>query len=69
MDETWKYHPKWGSLATKEHTWYVLTDKWIVAKKRSLKHHDTIYRPYKTQKERRSQQNVNAAVLLKGDRK
>jgi hypothetical protein len=31
MDGTWKYHPEWGNLVTKEHAWYVLTDKWILA--------------------------------------
>ena len=27
------YHPKWDNLITKEHTWYALTDKWILAQK------------------------------------
>ena len=27
------YHPEWGNLITKEHTWYALTDKWILALK------------------------------------
>jgi hypothetical protein len=26
-----KYHPELGSPITKEHTWYVLTDKWIIS--------------------------------------
>jgi hypothetical protein len=26
-------HPERGNSATKEHTWYVLTDKWILARK------------------------------------
>jgi hypothetical protein len=33
MDGTWKYHSEWGNSVTKEHTWYVLTDKWILAQK------------------------------------
>jgi hypothetical protein len=34
MDGTWKYHPEWGKPVTKEHTWCVPTDKWILAKKK-----------------------------------
>jgi hypothetical protein len=33
MDRTRTYHPEWGNLITKEHTWYVLTDKWIIYQK------------------------------------
>ena len=33
MDLTRKYHPEWGNPITKEHTWYPLTDKWILAQK------------------------------------
>jgi hypothetical protein len=33
MDETRKYHPEWGNVDTKEHTWYVITDKWILVQK------------------------------------
>jgi len=28
-----KYHTEWGNPVTKEHSWYVLTDKWILAQK------------------------------------
>jgi hypothetical protein len=31
MDGTRKYHPEWCNPITKEHTWYALTDKWILA--------------------------------------
>jgi hypothetical protein len=34
MNGTWKYHPEWGILITKEHTWDALTDKWILAQKK-----------------------------------
>jgi hypothetical protein len=27
------YHPERGNPITKEHTWYTLTDKWILAQK------------------------------------
>jgi hypothetical protein len=33
VDGTRKYHPEWGNPVTKEHTWYALTDKWILAQK------------------------------------
>jgi hypothetical protein len=33
MNGTRKYHPQCGSPVRKEHTWYVLTDKWILRKK------------------------------------
>ena len=33
MDGTRKYHPEGGNPITKEHIWYALTDKWILAKK------------------------------------
>ena len=33
MDGSGEYHPEWGNPITKEHTWYALTDKWILAQK------------------------------------
>jgi hypothetical protein len=33
MDGSGWYHPEWSKPITKEHTWYALTDKWIVAQK------------------------------------
>jgi hypothetical protein len=33
MDESGGYHPDWGNPITKEHTWYALSDKWILAQK------------------------------------
>ena len=33
MDASGGYHPEWGNKITKEHTWYTLTDKWILAQK------------------------------------
>ena len=33
MDATRKYHPEGGYPITKEHTWYTLADKWILAQK------------------------------------
>jgi hypothetical protein len=28
-----EYHPVWGNPITKEHTWYILSDKWVLAQK------------------------------------
>ena len=33
MDRTRKYHPECGIPITKEHKWYVVTDKWILGQK------------------------------------
>jgi hypothetical protein len=33
MDGSGGSHPKWGNPITTEHTWYALTDKWILAQK------------------------------------
>ena len=33
MDGSGGYHPEGGNPITKELTWYVLTDKWILAQK------------------------------------
>ena len=33
MDVLVGYYQEWGNLITKEHTWYALTNKWILAQK------------------------------------
>ena len=33
MDGTRKYYPERGNPITKDHIWYLLTDKWILAPK------------------------------------
>jgi hypothetical protein len=33
MDASGGYHPEWGNTITKEHTWYALTDNWILVQK------------------------------------
>ena len=38
MDGSGGYHPKWGNLTIKEHTWYAFTDKWILAQKLRILH-------------------------------
>jgi hypothetical protein len=65
MDETRKYHPEWGISITKEHTWYVLTDKWILAPKLGIsKIQFTDYMKLK-----KEDQCVDASVLLKTGKK
>jgi hypothetical protein len=32
----WKYHPERSDSVTKENTWYVLTDKWLLGKKHGI---------------------------------
>ena len=36
MDGPGGHHPEWGNPITKELTWYVLTDKWILAQKHRI---------------------------------
>jgi hypothetical protein len=33
MEWSGGYFPEWGNPNTKEHTWYIITDKWILAQK------------------------------------
>ena len=33
MDGSGGYHPEWSNPITEEHTWYALTDKWILDQK------------------------------------
>ena len=33
MDGTRNYHPECGNPVTMEHTWYALSDMWILAQK------------------------------------
>ena len=54
MDGSGGYHPDWGNPITKEVTWYVLNDKWILAQKlRMPKVQGTICKTHETQEERR----------------
>jgi hypothetical protein len=36
MNGTRKYHPESGNPDTKEYTWYVLTNKWLLAQKLTI---------------------------------
>jgi len=54
-------HPEWGNPITKEHTWYALTDKWMLAQKLWLpKIQFTDYMKLK----KKEDQNVDASVFL-----
>ena len=66
MDGTRKYHPEWNNPITKEHTWYVLTDKWILTQKlRIPKIQFTEHMKVK----KKEDQSVDASVLLRrGDK-
>jgi hypothetical protein len=65
MYKSW-YHPEWDNSG---HTWYVLTNKWILAKKKLGILHDTTHRLYETQEERWSHQNMDATVLFRREKK
>jgi hypothetical protein len=43
MNGTRKYHPELGNSDPKEHAWYVLTNKWILAKKNNNNKKSTEY--------------------------
>jgi hypothetical protein len=52
---------KWGNPITKEHTWYALTDKWILAQKlRILK-----IKFAKLMKLKKEDQSVDTLILLR----
>jgi hypothetical protein len=62
MDGTRKYNTEWGNQVTKEHTWYTLIDKWILAQKlRIPKIQFTDHMKLK----KKEDQSVNASVLLR----
>jgi hypothetical protein len=51
MDRTRRYYPELGNPITKEHPWYVLTDKWILAQKLQIPKIHMIHRPHDAQVE------------------
>jgi hypothetical protein len=62
MDGSRKYHPECGNCFTKEHIWYALTDKWILAQKLRIPKTQFIDH-MKLKKE--EEQSVNTLFLLK----
>ena len=53
-------YPERGNSVTKEHTWYVLTDKWILGKERGI---PTIQLTNHIKLKRKEDQRVDALVL------
>jgi len=66
IDGTRKYHLEWWKSVTKEHTWYVLTNKWILAQRLGItnKKFTDHMKPKK-----KEDQNVKASVLLRWENK
>jgi hypothetical protein len=59
MNGTRKYYPEQGNPITKEHTWYALTDKWILATKlRISKIQFTNHRKLKKKEDQRRKTKV-----------
>jgi hypothetical protein len=62
MNETRKYHSECGNPITKQHAWYLLTDKWILAQKLGIpKIQFTNYMKLKKEED----QSVDTLVLLR----
>ena len=61
MDGPGRYHPEWGNPITKELTWYVLTDTWILAQKLRLPKIQFA----KHMKLKKEDQNVDTSLLLR----
>jgi hypothetical protein len=62
MDGTRKYHPEGGNSITKEHTCFVLTDKWILAQKLGIPQIQfTVHLKLK----KKEDQSVDTSVLLR----
>jgi hypothetical protein len=52
MDGNRKYHPEWGNSDPKGHAWYILTNKWMLAKnifKKVQNTQDIVHRTQKIQ--------------------
>jgi len=63
MVGTRKYHPERGNPDTNEHTWYVLTNKWILAQKLTMH----MIQPTDHMEHRSKQDHVvDASVLHRG---
>ena len=62
MDGTGKYHPECGNPVTKEHTGYVLTDKWLLSLKFGI---PKIQFTNHMKLKKKEDQIVGASVLLR----
>ena len=62
MDRTITYHPKGGNPIAKEHTWYALTYKWILAQNLQI---TRIQFTDHMKFNKKENQSVGASVLLR----
>ena len=62
MDGSRKYHPERGNSVTKDHTWYILTNKWVLGKEHGI---PTIQLTDHMKLKNREDQRVDASVLLR----
>jgi hypothetical protein len=62
VDGTRKHHPEWGNPIIKEHTWYILTDKWILATKLGI---SKIKFTDHTQHKKKEDQSVGVLFLFR----
>jgi hypothetical protein len=62
MDASGGYHPEWGNPIPKEHTWYALTDKWIIAQKLRI---SKIQLEKHMKLKKKEDQNVDTSLFLR----
>ena len=62
MGGTWKYLSEWGNTVTKEHTWYALTDKWLLVQK--LRIPNILFTDH-MKLMKKAEQSVNVSVLIR----
>jgi hypothetical protein len=66
MDGSGGYHPEWGNPITKEHTWYALTYKWILAQKLRI---PKIQFAKHMKLKKKEGQSVDTSILLRRENK
>jgi hypothetical protein len=66
MDGSGEYHSKWGNKITKEHTWYALTDKWILVQK--LRIHKIQFTKHMKLKKKEDQSMDTSILLRRGNK-
>jgi hypothetical protein len=66
MDGSGGHHPRWGNPITKEHTWYALTDKWILAQKLRI---PQIQFAKHMKLKKKEDQSVGTSILLRRENK
>ena len=62
MNGSGGYHPEWVNPITKEHTWYALTDKWILAQKSRI---PKIHFAKHMKLKKKEDQSVDTSFLLR----